>query len=227
MAPCTSSSWAVAGWAPSWPCTLEKDGHTRGRHRQGPQRLPPPAPGLRGQGRPRASGSTGTTSSRPGSRRPGALAAVTNGDNSNILTARIARETYEIPNVVARIYDPRRAVIYQRLGIPTVATVAWTTDQVLRRLLPDEVGDRVDRRHRQASAWSSGPCPTPGPGRKLAELDEPDRFRLVAVDPRRRGPAVAARRSSARRATSCTSRSGTDALDELRGQRSTAGRGGH
>jgi trk system potassium uptake protein TrkA len=67
-----------------------------------------------------------------------ALAAVTNGDNSNVLAARIARETYQIPNVVARIYDPRRAAIYQRLGIPTVATVTWTTDQVLRRLFPDE-----------------------------------------------------------------------------------------
>src|SRR2546429_5663602 len=67
----------------------------------------------------------------------GALAAVTSGDNSNILTARIARETYEIEHVVARIYDPRRALIYQRLGIPTVATVSWTTDQVHRRLLPD------------------------------------------------------------------------------------------
>jgi trk system potassium uptake protein TrkA len=66
-----------------------------------------------------------------------ALAAVTNGDNSNILTARIARETYQVPNVVARIYDPRRAVIYRRLGIPTVATVTWTVDQVMRRLLPD------------------------------------------------------------------------------------------
>jgi trk system potassium uptake protein len=65
-----------------------------------------------------------------------ALAAVTNGDNSNILTARIARETYQVPNVVARIYDPRRAVIYRRLGIPTVATVTWTVDQVTRRLLP-------------------------------------------------------------------------------------------
>ena len=66
------------------------------------------------------------------------LAAVTSGDNSNILTARIARETYEIPNVVARIYDPRRAEIYQRLGIPTVATVTWTIDQVRRRLVPGE-----------------------------------------------------------------------------------------
>jgi Trk K+ transport system NAD-binding subunit len=66
-----------------------------------------------------------------------ALAAVTSGDNTNILTVRIARENYKIPNVVARIYDPRRAEIYQRLGIPTVATVTWTIDQVRRRLLPD------------------------------------------------------------------------------------------
>jgi trk system potassium uptake protein TrkA len=64
---------------------------------------------------------------------------VTSGDNTNILTARIARETYEIPNVVARIYDPRRAQIYLRLGIPTVATVSWTIDQVRRRLIPGEV----------------------------------------------------------------------------------------
>jgi trk system potassium uptake protein TrkA len=66
-----------------------------------------------------------------------ALAAVTSGDNSNILCARIARETYEIPHVVARIYDPRRAEIFQRLGIPTVPTVAWTIDHVLRRMLPE------------------------------------------------------------------------------------------
>ncbi|MCX6429623.1 MAG: TrkA family potassium uptake protein [Actinobacteria bacterium] len=65
-----------------------------------------------------------------------AFAAVSNGDNSNILAARVARETYGIKNVVARIYDPGRAEIYQRLGIPTVATVLWTSDQIMRRLLP-------------------------------------------------------------------------------------------
>lgn len=69
--------------------------------------------------------------------RAQAFAAVSNGDNSNIIAARVARETYGISNVVARIYDPGRAEIYQRLGIPTVATVLWTTDQILRRLNPD------------------------------------------------------------------------------------------
>jgi trk system potassium uptake protein len=65
-----------------------------------------------------------------------AFAAVSSGDNSNIVAARVARETFGVENVVARIYDPRRAEVYQRLGIPTVATVRWTANQMLRRLRP-------------------------------------------------------------------------------------------
>jgi trk system potassium uptake protein TrkA len=67
----------------------------------------------------------------------GAFAAVSSGDNSNIIAARVARETFGVPTVVARIYDSRRAEIYQRLGIPTVASVQWATDQMLRRLVPE------------------------------------------------------------------------------------------
>ena len=65
-----------------------------------------------------------------------AFAAVSSGDNSNIISARVVRESFGIERVAARIYDPRRAEVYQRLGIPTVATVRWTADQMLRRLLP-------------------------------------------------------------------------------------------
>ncbi len=65
------------------------------------------------------------------------FAAVSSGDNSNILAARVVRETYGIHNVVARIYDQGRAEVYERLGIPSVATVRWASDQVLRRLLPE------------------------------------------------------------------------------------------
>lgn len=72
-----------------------------------------------------------------GIERAFAFAAVSSGDNSNIIAARLARESFGIANVVARIYDPARAEIYQRLGIQTVATVLWTTDQILRRLLPE------------------------------------------------------------------------------------------
>ncbi len=69
--------------------------------------------------------------------RADAFAAVSSGDNSNVIAARVARESFGVQRVVARIYDPRRAEVYQRLGIPTVATVRWTADQMLRRLLPD------------------------------------------------------------------------------------------
>ena len=115
-----------------------------------------------------------------GIEQAGAVAAVTNGDNSNILVARIARETFRIEHVVARIYDPRRAQIYQRLGIPTVATVSWTTDQVMRRLLPgDELHEWVDPsakvgliERQLPAAWG---------GKKLTDLTEPGRFSLAAV----------------------------------------------
>jgi len=65
------------------------------------------------------------------------FAAVSSGDNSNVISARVVRESFGVERVVARIYDPRRAEVYQRLGIPTVATVRWTADQMLRRLLPE------------------------------------------------------------------------------------------
>src|SRR3954469_14135839 len=80
---------------------------------------------------------------RAGIEEAGAFAAVSSGDNSNIISARVARENFGVERVVARIYDAKRAAVYERLGIPTVATVPWTTDRLLNLLLPDGV----------ASAW--------------------------------------------------------------------------
>ena len=117
---------------------------------------------------------------RAGAIGAGALASVTNGDNTNILTVRIARETYQIPRVVARIYDPRRAEIYQRLGIPTVATVTWTIDQVRRRLLPElSTGEWSDPSGHLSLVERS--LPEHWAGRRLSDLQEPDRISLVAV----------------------------------------------
>ncbi|HUP87245.1 MAG TPA: TrkA family potassium uptake protein [Acidimicrobiales bacterium] len=114
----------------------------------------------------------------------GAVAAVTSGDNSNIVAARIARETYGIESVVARIKDPKRAAIYQRLGIPTVATVTWTTDQVMRRLFPTTTS--VDWTHPSGSFHLfERDLPAAWTGRELDALrgtgKDGDRFRLVAV----------------------------------------------
>ena len=116
---------------------------------------------------------------KAGIERADALAAVTNGDNSNILVARVAHETFGIERVVARIYDPRRAAIYQRLGIATVAPALWTTERVLRRLVPDgpsvewvDPSAKVSLVERTLGrAWA---------GHKLADL-ESDKVRVAAI----------------------------------------------
>jgi trk/ktr system potassium uptake protein len=73
-----------------------------------------------------------------GIERADAFAAVSSGDNSNIISARVARETFGVQRVVARIYDQKRAEVYERVGIPTVATVRYTTDRMVRHLLPKD-----------------------------------------------------------------------------------------
>jgi trk system potassium uptake protein TrkA len=114
---------------------LEKQGHTLAvidRNPEAFRRLGPDFEGRRITG----VGFDRDTLHDAGIEGAGAFAAVSNGDNSNIISARVARETFGVENVVARIYDPGRAEVYQRLGIPTVATVRWTADQILRRLAP-------------------------------------------------------------------------------------------
>lgn len=109
-----------------------------------------------------------------------AFASVTNGDNSNIVSARMAKEHYRVPQVVARIYDPRRAQIYQRLGIQTVATVRWATDQILRLLLPGDVAVEYTLDNGEV-VLTAVPAPTELVGRNALEIDEPGLRRVVAV----------------------------------------------
>ena len=158
---------------------LEQLGHTVSvvdRAKRSFDRLPPDFTGARVVG----SGFDREALDTAGTKGAGALAAVTNGDNSNILCARIARENYGIANVVARIYDPRRAVIYQRLGIPTVATVTWTTSQVLRWLVPDD--DSVEWRDATGELLLvERILPDRWAGRHLAELDDPGRIKVASI----------------------------------------------
>ncbi|MGZ4677204.1 MAG: potassium channel family protein [Acidimicrobiia bacterium] len=159
--------------------TLERQGHTVAivdKKKDAFRRLPKGFGGYRIVG----FGFDRDTLVEAGVHDAGAVAAVTSGDNSNIMAARVARETFEVERVVARIYDPRRAVIYQRLGIPTVATVSWTTDQVLRRLLPGE----------SPAEWTDATggiglverdLPPVWAGKKLSGLEAPGSFTLAAV----------------------------------------------
>ncbi|GJF28436.1 Trk system potassium uptake protein TrkA [Kitasatospora sp. NE20-6] len=114
---------------------LEKQGHSVAVVDQDPTAFRRLGAGFNGR-RVTGVGFDQDTLREAGIEEAGAFAAVSSGDNSNIIAARVARENFGVENVAARIYDPRRAEVYQRLGIPTVATVRWTADQMLRRLLP-------------------------------------------------------------------------------------------
>ena len=116
---------------------LQRQGHTVSvidQDAEAFRRLGPEFTGKQVQGM----GFDRNTLAEAGIAEAGAFAAVSSGDNSNILAARVAREQFGIDHVVARIYDPKRAEVYERLGIPTIATVPWTVDRFLRVLLEDE-----------------------------------------------------------------------------------------
>ena len=115
-----------------------------------------------------------------GAEEADAVAAVTNGDNSNIVVARVAREAFGVERVVARIYDPTRAQIYERLGIPTVPTSQWTVDQVLRHIEPD--GYATDWTDPTATISLVGlPLPRRFAGTAAHDLDLGAHGTLVAV----------------------------------------------
>ncbi len=116
-----------------------------------------------------------------GIERADAFAAVSSGDNSNIIAARVARETFGIQQVVARIYDPGRAEVYQRLGITTVATVKWTADQVLRRILP--VGAEPDFRDPSGTIRvDQVSVPSTWVGRRTVQFQDESSCRIAWID---------------------------------------------
>ena len=109
-----------------------------------------------------------------------AFVSVTNGDNSNVVSARVAREFFKVPRVIARIYDPRRADIYRRLGIETVASVTWAVGRI-RTLL-----DRSP--YEEEAAYGNGEVlivrtdlPYALAGRKVADVQVPGEIHVVSV----------------------------------------------
>jgi trk system potassium uptake protein TrkA len=113
-----------------------------------------------------------------GIERADAFAAVSSGDNSNIISARLARETFGVQRVVARIYDSKRAEVYERLGIPTVATVRWTADRMVRHLVP-EGNLEVWRDPTSTVAIIEVPLHTDWVGRRVNSLEEATSTRVA------------------------------------------------
>ena len=124
---------------------------------------------------------------KAGVERADAFAAVTSGDNSNIVAARVARERFNVPLVVARIFDPKRAIIYESFGIPTVSAVQWSSSRLLAMLLDPKV--------RSDYAFGEGEviladleAPDALEGKRVLDIELPRVLQVVAVE--RAGKAV-------------------------------------
>jgi trk system potassium uptake protein len=118
---------------------------------------------------------------KAGIQRADGFAAVTSGDNSNIVAARVARERFDVPLVVARIFDPKRAMIYERFGIPTVSSVQWSSSRLLAMLLDPKI--------RSDYAFGQGEVvlvelevPQQLDGRRVLDVELPRVLSVVAVE---------------------------------------------
>ncbi|MFF3459544.1 potassium channel family protein [Streptomyces sp. NPDC002730] len=146
------------------------------RERSSRRRLPAVFPGqfLEGNGFSRA------VLEQAGIEHADALVAVTSGDNSNIVTARTAKDTYRVPIVLARIYDPWRADMYRELGIPTIASVRWTVNQIHQMLLHRHLTSELTFGNGETLLVRSQ-LPAYLTGRRLAEFDVDSEIRVVEV----------------------------------------------
>jgi trk system potassium uptake protein TrkA len=148
-----------------------------------------------------------------------AFAAVSSGDNSNIIAARVARETFGVARVVARIYDPKRAEVYERLGIPTIATVPWTASRLLKSVL----GETTAEAWRDPSGAVAMLHVTPNEGwvgRPVTELETATGGRVALVTRFGAGqlPVASTVIQSGDTLHVLTTDTGTDALREIAGQ---------
>jgi len=120
------------------------------------------------------------TLERAGIERADAFVAVTNGDNSNIVSARVAKETFRVPVVVSRIYDPQRAEIYRRFGVMTFATTVWGANKVIEMVTSSQLGieysfgnDEVE----MLSAWVPGHMI----GKAVGTLQSPGEIQVAVI----------------------------------------------
>ncbi|MEA5076222.1 MAG: TrkA family potassium uptake protein [Coriobacteriia bacterium] len=121
-----------------------------------------------------------TTLEKAGIADADAFAAVTSGDNSNIVSARIARERFNVPCVVARIYDPRRARIYERFGIPTISSVNWSGSMLLATILEPDVKTTATYGGGEVLTITADASLTLT-GKRVSNLDYPGKFHISAI----------------------------------------------
>lgn len=120
------------------------------------------------------------TLEKAGIRQADCFCAVTSGDNSNVVSARVCKEYYKVPRVVARIFDPRRADIYRRLGIPTVASVRWTGTRLMELISHPELKSQYQFGNGEVEMIEVE-LPMALAGRKVEELETAGEIEVVVI----------------------------------------------
>ncbi len=109
-----------------------------------------------------------------------AFVSVTNGDNSNILGARIAKNTFRVPKVIARIYDPFREKLYRQMGIQTISSTTWAANKIKDLVLHGELVRHLSFGNGEVDLVE-GEIPPALAGRRVADLNVPGEVKVVAV----------------------------------------------
>ncbi len=118
---------------------------------------------------------------KAGIERADAFAACTSGDNSNIIAARVARERFKVPLVVARIFDPKRAVIYEQFGIPTVSAVQWSSSRLLAMLTDPDAPSEFAFGQGEVVILDAEVTPALA-GKRVLDIELPRVLSIVAVE---------------------------------------------
>ncbi len=112
--------------------------------------------------------------------RADAFAATSASDNANIVAARIARNVYHVPRVVARLYDPRHAEIYRRLGLVTISSTTWGAERIYQLLTHGELDQITSFGHGEVSLIGVE-APPRLEGRQVREVSIPGEVSVVVI----------------------------------------------
>jgi trk system potassium uptake protein TrkA len=109
-----------------------------------------------------------------------AFVAASRSDNANIVAARIARNIFHVPRVVARLYDPRRAEIYERLGLTTISSTTWGAERIYQVLTHTDL-DVWDTFGRGEVSLVHLEVPVQLIGRKVGQLNVPGEVLVASI----------------------------------------------
>lgn len=107
------------------------------------------------------------------------LVAVTSSDEANIVATQLAQRIFRVPRVIARVYDPRKAEIYKRLGLATISTTAWGIERITHMLTRTALEGTPLGHDLELTHYDVGPSLA---GRTVQTITLPGELHVVAIE---------------------------------------------